>query len=108
MELVELTESAQDEVARLLEKEDLKGKGLRIGVKGGGCSGLSYILDFDKKQEKDKVIKGNRFDIYVDPKSTLYLTGITVDYKDGLLDKGFKFINPNATRSCSCGESFSA
>ena len=108
MELVELTESAQTEVARLLEKEELKGKGLRIGVKGGGCSGLSYILDFDQKQEKDKVIEGNSFEIYVDPKSTLYLTGITVDYKDGLLDKGFKFINPNATRSCSCGESFSA
>jgi len=108
MQLVELTESAQAEVSRLLEKEDLKGKGLRIGVKGGGCSGLSYILDFDEKKEKDKVIEGNGFDIYVDPKSTLYLTGITVDYKDGLLDKGFKFINPNATRSCSCGESFSA
>jgi len=81
---------------------------LQAGVKGGGCSGFSYYLDFVyEKQEKDRVIESEGVTIYVDPKSYLYLMGTEIDYVDGLSGKGFKFINPNAKRTCGCGESFS-
>jgi iron-sulfur cluster assembly protein len=85
---------------------------LRIGVVGGGCSGLTYQLDFDPnfKQEdapKDKLFMADGVTIVVDMRSFLYLAGTQLDYTDGLQGKGFHFINPNATRTCSCGESFS-
>jgi iron-sulfur cluster assembly protein len=106
--MIHLTEAARAEVKRLLEKENNPAIGLRVGVKGGGCSGLSYVLDFGPQKENDKVFEESGVRVFVDPKSYLYLSGLTLDYHDGLMDKGFKFINPNASRSCGCGESFSA
>jgi iron-sulfur cluster assembly protein len=81
---------------------------LRLLVKGGGCSGLSYDLEFDAAaREKDLVFEFEGLHVVVDPKSILYLNGITLDWSGGLNGKGFQFKNPNATHSCSCGESFS-
>lgn len=85
---------------------------LRIGVVGGGCSGLTYELDFDpnfnpQDAPKDKVFEVEGMQIVVDIRSFLYLAGTQLDYNDGLQGKGFHFVNPNATRTCSCGESFS-
>lgn len=81
---------------------------VRVGVKSGGCSGLSYELDFDNKQEEnDKLFEDNLVKIVVDKKSFLYLVGTTLEYSGGLNGKGFVFNNPNANRTCGCGESFS-
>ena len=81
---------------------------VRVGVKSGGCSGLSYDLKFDKEQiESDKVFEDNGIKIIVDTKSFLYLIGTTLDYSGGLNGSGFVFNNPNANRTCGCGESFS-
>ena len=81
---------------------------VRVGVKSGGCSGLSYDLTFDnKKEENDKVFEENDVKIIVDKKSFLYLVGTTLEYSGGLNGKGFVFNNPNANRTCGCGESFS-
>lgn len=104
---IELSDSAKIEVKRLLDKENQPELGLRLGVQGGGCSGLSYKLNFDKKREGDNAIDMGSFSVFVDPKSFLYLNGILLDYVDGLQEKGFKFVNPNAKNSCGCGESFS-
>ena len=81
---------------------------IRVGVKGGGCSGLSYVMDFDTElKEDDKVFEDKGIKIVVDKKSFLYLVGTELDYAGGLNGKGFSFINPNASRTCGCGESFS-
>lgn len=81
---------------------------VRVGVKSGGCSGLSYELDFDHEQEEtDKMFEDNLVKIVVDKKSFLYLVGTTLEYSGGLNGKGFVFNNPNANRTCGCGESFS-
>ena len=81
---------------------------VRVGVKSGGCSGLSYDLDFDKStKEDDKIFEDNGVKIVVDKKSFLYLVGTTLDFSGGLNGKGFVFVNPNADRTCGCGESFS-
>ena len=81
---------------------------VRVGVKSGGCSGLSYDLTFDnKKEEKDKIFEENGIKIIVDKKSFLYLVGTVLEYSGGLNGKGFVFNNPNASRTCGCGESFS-
>ncbi len=81
---------------------------VRVGVKSGGCSGLSYQLDFDKIQhDEDKLFEDNQIKILVDKKSFLYLIGTTLEYSGGLNGKGFVFNNPNANRTCGCGESFS-
>lgn len=81
---------------------------VRVGVKSGGCSGLSYELQFDKsKEEDDKLFESNQVKIIVDKRSFLYLVGTTLEYSGGLNGKGFIFINPNAQRTCGCGESFS-
>lgn len=81
---------------------------LRVGVEGGGCSGLSYKLDFDNQtKEDDKFFEDKGMKIAVDKKSFLYLVGTELDFTDGLNGKGFNFINPNASRTCGCGESFS-
>ncbi len=106
--LINLTESAQKEVVRLLsEEDDDKHLGLRLGIKGGGCSGLSYILEFSPHGEEDTIITYPQFEIYLDRKSTIYLGGVTLDYQSGLDGKGFIFRNPHATNTCGCGESFS-
>lgn len=81
---------------------------LRVGVKGGGCSGLSYVMDFDDTIEPtDDVIDVGPMKVVIDKKSVLYLFGTELDYSDGLNGKGFHWINPNASRTCGCGESFS-
>lgn len=106
--IVSLTENAQVEVKRLIvEQGDKPGVGLRLGVKGGGCSGFSYTLEFDVKKDGDVVVAYPQFNVYLDRKSTVYLRGISLDFQKGLSGKGFVFSNPNATNTCGCGESFS-
>ena len=108
MNLINMTDSAQKEVVRLLSKEDnVKRLGLRLGIKGGGCSGLSYILEFSSREEEDTVLTYPQFEVYLDRKSTIYLGGITLDHQSGLEGKGFIFQNPHASNTCGCGESFS-
>ena len=104
---INLTPEAVSEVKRMIEKDKLDGKGLRLGVKGGGCSGLSYFMEFGAKKEKDNEFDFEGLPVYVDPKSLLYMDGTTLDYKDTLQEKGFRFVNPNANKTCGCGESFS-
>ena len=107
-EIVKLTDSAALEVKRLMEEEGIgEGKYLRVGVKGGGCSGLSYILDFDDKQAMDELHTINGVEVLVDPRQAIYLMGIEVDFQRGLNDRGFIFNNPNAKETCGCGTSFS-
>ena len=107
-ELIQLTDKAIAQVKNIFEKEG-KGKefGLRLGVVGGGCSGLSYNIDFDTKKEKDNVLTFGEVSVFIDLKSSIYLKGVVLDFKDGLNGKGFVFINPNAANTCGCGESFS-
>lgn len=85
-----------------------EGRALRVGVKGGGCSGLSYILDFDDRKPLDEVYDFDGVPVVVDPRHSMYLLGTEVDYKQGLNDRGFIFHNPNAKSTCGCGESFAA
>jgi iron-sulfur cluster assembly protein len=105
--LVNLTEAAKTQVLALLSTEENATMGLRLGIKGGGCSGLSYVLDFTEKREGDTVMEFEGFQVYLDRKSTIYLSGITLDHQSGLEGKGFVFQNPAATNTCGCGESFS-
>ncbi|MBC8423438.1 iron-sulfur cluster assembly accessory protein [bacterium] len=101
-----LTEGARREVVRLLREQQDDAHGLRLAVSGGGCSGLVYRTDFDVRREGDVVIRDDGFDIYMDPKSLIYLRGITLDFQGGLNGRGFRFANPNASNTCGCGESF--
>ncbi len=105
--MIDLTQAAQDEVKRLLTKEGNPALGLRVGVRGGGCSGLSYQMSFASKQEGDNEVAFGNVRVFVDPKSLIYLKGLVLDFVDGLEGRGFKFVNPNAQKSCGCGESFS-
>ena len=105
--LVNATDAAVDELKRLLSNESAEVTGVRMAVKGGGCSGLSYVLDFDRERDGDNVVEMGGVTFYMDRKSTIYLKGIVLDYKEGLKGKGFVFQNPNATSTCGCGESFS-
>lgn len=105
--MIVLTEKAASEVKRLLEKENRPELGLRIGVRPGGCSGMSYMLGFDTAQEADQIQDVQGVKVYLDAQSAPYLDGTELDYQDGLQGKGFTFQNPKATRSCGCGESFS-
>ena len=107
--MVTLTENAKKEVARLLKENELDGSVLRMGVRGGGCSGLSYTLGFDKEtSEYDHIFEfsDDGIKVAVDMKSMLYLKGTEVDFTHDLLGGGFKFNNPNARKSCGCGSSF--
>lgn len=106
---VTLSNRALAELTRIIIEQNLGQVMLRLSVKGGGCSGLSYHLGFDDSiaTENDIVTEQNGIKIVTDPKSLLYLTGIQIDFETGLMSRGFKFINPNATNSCGCGESFS-
>lgn len=107
--MIKITESATQELKRLFEQEHKEDWGLRVGVVGGGCSGLSYTLAFDEKpKDVDTVYDIDGVKVFIDPKSFLFLHGMTLDYSNELLTGGFKFVNPNATKSCSCGTSFSA
>ena len=107
--IITLTDSAVEEVRRLMDVQDLSEGGLRLGVKGGGCSGLSYTINFDDKiGEFDTICEKDGVKVIVDAKSAIYLEGMQLDYEKDLVSGGFKFINPNATKTCGCGESFSA
>ena len=103
--MITLTEFAAKKIKTLLaeKKED----GIRAGVQGGGCSGFTYQLKFDNQKSSDRVIESHGVQIYIDPKSYLYLLGTVIDFVDELNQSGFKFVNPNAKRTCGCGESFS-
>lgn len=101
-----LTADAVDEVKRLLGEEENRGQGLRLGVSGGGCSGLVYQVQFDGRKEGDLVIDHDGFVIYLDRKSIIYLRGVTLEFQKGLSGRGFQFRNPNASNTCGCGESF--
>ena len=106
--MVTISENAKKELLALMKAEKEANKYVRVGVSSGGCSGLSYSLDSDsKKLETDKVFENNGITLLVDNKSYLYLVGTTLSYSGGLNGKGFVFNNPNANRTCGCGESFS-
>ena len=106
--LLTITPKAHARATALLAKHGKEGHGFRVGVRGGGCSGLTYVLDFENEERKgDQVVRFDDLRIYMDIKSQLFLAGTTLDYVESLMDTGFKFQNPNAKRSCSCGESFS-
>ena len=108
--MIKVSQTAKQRVALLMSEEgfDAEKDFVRVGVKSGGCSGLSYELKFDNKvDETDKVFEDNAVRIIVDKKSFLYLVGTTLEYSGGLNGKGFVFNNPNAQRTCGCGESFS-
>lgn len=106
--MITVTDSAKKQALRLMEEDNKVGYFIRVGVQGGGCSGLMYQLDFDNEnREGDKAFENNGIKVVVDKKSYLYLVGTTLDYSGGLNGKGFVFKNPNADRTCGCGESFS-
>lgn len=107
--MINVTDKAKSRIVELrLEEGHSDAHNVRVAVKGGGCSGLMYDLLFDDKlTEKDEVFEDKGVKVIVDKKSLLYLLGTTLDFSDGLNGKGFQFINPNATRTCGCGESFS-
>ena len=110
MELT-LTEKAAGEIKSIIEQQELDPANvrLRVGVKGGGCSGFSYLLDLTENQkDTDETMDQHGITIICDPKSLLYLGGVTIDFKDELMGRGFVFNNPNATATCGCGSSFSA
>jgi len=107
--VIQLTERAAHEVRRIVAEQKLPdATALRVGVKGGGCSGFSYTLGFDDQvSETDQVYDVDGVRVVCDPKSFLYLNGTQIDFEDNLMGRGFKFGNPNAAKSCGCGESFS-
>ena len=107
--MIQLTERAAHEVRRIVSEQKLpEATALRVGVKGGGCSGFSYTLGFDDQvSETEQVYEVDGVRVVCDPKSFLYLNGTQIDFEDNLMGRGFKFGNPNAAKSCGCGESFS-
>ena len=107
--MISVTEQAKNQLDSLRVEDGFTEKhNVRVAVKGGGCSGLMYDLHFDDSiNEKDEIFEDKGVKIVVDKKSILYLLGTTLDFSDGLNGKGFQFINPNASRTCGCGESFS-
>jgi len=104
--MIGITQDAQKEIKRLLKEEDTD-TGQRLGIKGGGCSGLSYILEFTPERDGDTVLDHDEFKVFLDRKSTIYLSGIRLDHQSGLSGRGFVFENPMASNTCGCGESFS-
>ena len=107
-QIITITDKALDQIKAISQAENPDGtKGLRLAVTGGGCSGLSYKIEFSDKKEKDNVLDFSGVKVLIDPKSVIYLKGIELDFKDGLNGKGFSFDNPNAKNTCGCGESFS-
>ncbi len=108
---LQVTDRAIKRIRVAMAKEGVSPEegGLRLGVMGGGCSGLSYSIKFDTRpRERDRIYDFDGVRVFVDPKSFLYLHGMTLDYEETLMRQGFNFINPNSTRSCGCGSSFSS
>ena len=105
---ISLTEKALSEIKRIMSENKVpESFGVRVGVKGGGCSGFTYTLGFDGEvKEGDTIIEDNEVKLFIDGKSLFYLSGTELDFSDGLNGKGFVFSNPNATKTCGCGESF--
>lgn len=105
---VYFTESALQEIKRLMNVPDFdRSQFLRVGVKGGGCSGMTYILGFDSKQEKDEYFEIDGVPCIINPAHAIYLTGMEINWEGGLNSRGFTFSNPNASKTCGCGTSFS-
>jgi iron-sulfur cluster assembly protein len=107
--MVHITETAAEKIQSLMAKQGISGGGLRVGVKAGGCSGLSYTFAWEKEPRLgDEVFEGHGAKLFIDRKSYLFLKGTTLDYDAALLTRGFVFHNPNAKHSCGCGSSFGA
>ncbi len=108
---ISLSQTAAKEIEQIIEQQELDRNAvrLRVGVKGGGCSGFSYILDLtESQQDNDEVFEEHGIQVVCDPKSYLYLNGASIDFKDEVMGRGFVFNNPNATSTCGCGSSFTA
>jgi len=106
--MINISDSARDRLLHIMQQEKEDKNFVRVGVESGGWSGLSYKLDFDNaKNDDDELIKDNEIQLLINKKSFLYLVGTTLEFSDGLNGKGFVFNNPNASRTCGCGESFS-
>jgi iron-sulfur cluster assembly accessory protein len=107
--MITLTETAVQQVKKLKEEQKIKDHVLRVGIQGGGCSGLSYTLGFDSGvNKKDKVFDVDGIKVAIDMKSLLYLGGTTLTYEESIMGGGFRFENPNAKRTCGCGSSFTS
>lgn len=106
---IQVTPKAVGKIREAFAKQEVTGGGLRLGVLGGGCSGLSYQFKYEPKaRPTDNVFRFEDVEVYVDPKSMVFLNGMTLDWKDSLLQSGFAFENPHAKKNCGCGTSFSA
>lgn len=106
--MITVSSEASSEIKRLMNSESLSDQFIRVSVKGGGCSGLMYDLQFDgTKTDSDTICEDNGVKVLIDKKSLLYLVGTELNYTSGLNGKGFHFVNPNVSRTCGCGESFS-
>ncbi len=106
---IQITEKALEKIRAAMVKEGVSPTegGLRLGVQGGGCSGLSYNVRFDTQpRERDRIFQYGEVRVFVDPKSFIYLNGMTLDYEETLMNQRFVFVNPNASKSCGCGSSF--
>ena len=105
--MITVTSNAVNHIKKLISSRESKPSGIKIGIETKGCSGLSYNMEFvDEPNKEDEVINVEDIKIYVDPKATLFLLGTTMDYEEGVLESGFKFVNPNEKGRCGCGESF--
>ena len=104
-----ISATAAEKIQKIMRTKKIpEGYGLRVGVKGGGCSGMSYVLGFDKMRDHDKEFQIDGIPVFMDKRHGLYLMGTTIDYHDGLSARGFTFNNPNATETCGCGASFAS
>ena len=103
-----LTDNAASRIRSIMDQNGVgEGHGVRLGVKSGGCSGLSYVLEIDEPGESDRIFESHGIKVFCDPKSYLYINGTHVDFNSDLLNGGFAFENPNVKRGCGCGTSFS-
>ena len=106
---INLTDTAVEALKQIIQEQNIpEDYGLRVGVKGGGCSGFSYILGFDRKKDNDQEFLSNGLTVFMEAGHGLYLAGMEIDYVDGLNNRGFSFNNPNASDTCGCGSSFNA
>ena len=105
--MISITEAAQAEFERIMKQEGKGRRGIRLGVKGGGCSRFTYVMDFvNEPRDDDSIMNEQRIPVFIDPKSLTYLDNLEIDFASDLLNRGFKFNNPNASKSCGCGTSF--